>query len=115
MAVTFDAVRQIALSLGGVEEGTSYGTAAFKVSETLIARLREDGETLVVRVELDSREDMLVGDPETYYITDHYLKYPWILVRLSRIDRDSLRDLLTGAWRLAQASKVRKGRKGRGK
>ena len=44
---------------------------------------------------------MLDADPETYYITDHYLKYPWILVRLSRVSSDALRDLLNRAQRLA--------------
>lgn len=41
---TFDTVREIALSLPGVEEGTSYGTAAFRVRGKFLARLREGGE-----------------------------------------------------------------------
>ena len=41
--------------------------------------------------------------PETYYVTDYYEKYPLVLVRLSRIDRDALRDLLSVSWRLGAA------------
>ena len=103
--MTFDDVRQIALALDRVEESTSYGTPAFKVRGTLVARLREDGETLVVGMDFDQREEILAADPDTYYLTDHYRNYPWILVRLPRVHPDALRDLLRGAVRrVAQGS-----------
>lgn len=47
--MTFDEVRQIVLAWRGVEEGTSYGTPALKVRRKMLARLREDGDTLVVK------------------------------------------------------------------
>ncbi len=99
--VTFDDARGIALSLQNVEEGTSYGTPAFKAGGKLLARLREDGDSLVVATTFEERDEMMAADPDTYYITDHYLKYPWVLVRLSRVHPDALRDLLSRAWRLA--------------
>ena len=99
--VTFEQVRKIALSLSNVEESTSYGTPAFKTAGKLLARLKEDGDSLVVGTTFEERDEMLAADPETYYITDHYLKYPWVLVRLSRISPDTLRDLLNRALRLA--------------
>ena len=103
MAMTFRDVRKIALSLEGVEESTSYGTAAFKVRGKLIARLKEDGLSLVVGTTFEERDEMMTADSETYYITDHYLKYPWVLVRLSKVDPDAMRDLLKGAMRLAES------------
>jgi hypothetical protein len=116
MPVTFEEVRSIALSLEHVEEGTSYGTPAFKVGGKLLARLREDGDSLVVGTTFEEREEMMAADPDTYYITDHYLKYPWILVRLSQVHSDALRDLLGRAWRLASMTKQRASgrRRGRG-
>jgi hypothetical protein len=101
MPVTFKDVRKIALSLEHVEESTSYGTAAFKIGGNLIARLKEDGESLVVGTTFEEREEMMASDPETYYITDHYLKYPWVLIRLPNVHPDALRDLLKRALRLA--------------
>src|ERR1035437_6402282 len=101
--MTFDAVRKIALALDRVEESTSYGTPAFKVRGKLVARLREDGETLVVGMDFDQRAELLAADPDTYYLTDHYRTYPWILVRLARVQADALRDLLGGAVRLVSA------------
>jgi hypothetical protein len=115
MAVTFEDVRRIALTLEKVTEGTSYGTPAFKTGGKLIARLREDGESLVVGTTFEEREEMMAAEPETYYITDHYLNYPGVLVRLSRVHPDALRDLLGRAWRLASMAKRRAsgGKRGR--
>lgn len=110
MAATFDDVRRLALALDGVEEGTSYGTAAFKMGGKLIARLREDGDSLVVGTTFEEREAMMAEQPDIYYITDHYLNYPWVLVRLSRVNPDALKDLLGRSWRLAAASKRTSGR-----
>ena len=103
--MTFKNVRKMALSLGGVEESTSYGTAAFKIGGKLIARLKEDGESLVVGTTFEERDEMIAAEPETYYITDHYLNYPWVLVRLAKVRPDAMRDLLKGAVRLATKSK----------
>ena len=82
-----------------MEEGTSYGTPAFKVRGKLLARLREDGESLVVRIGFLERELHMKADPETFYITDHYLNYPAMLVRLPRVRAVQLRELLEQAWR----------------
>jgi hypothetical protein len=103
--ITFDTVRELAGQLAGAEESTSYGTPAFKVRGTLFLRLWEDNETLVVRTKMDRREEMISDDPTTYFLTDHYLNYPWVLVRLSKVRKDALRDLITGAWMLGNASK----------
>ena len=105
MAVTFEAVRRVALSLDHVEESTSYGTPAFKVRGALIARLHQDLDALVVRTDFEQRAELMAADAETYFITDHYLEYPYILVKLARVTPDAMRDLLRGAWRSAAAEK----------
>ena len=99
--VTFETVRQVALALPGVEEGTSYGTPAWKVKGKLFARQHQDGESLVISVDFDQREMLMAEQPETFYITDHYLNYPWILVRLTKVRADQLPDLLRQSWRRA--------------
>ena len=109
----FEQVRKIALALEDVEEGTSYGTAAFKVRGELLARLKEDGETLVVGTTFEEREGLMADDAETYFITDHYLNYPWVLVRLKRVKPEALRELLTRAWRLARERKRQSSKAGR--
>lgn len=55
---------------------------------------------------------MMADDPDTYYITDHYLNYEWMLVRLSRLRADALPDLLAMACRAVRpTSAARKKRK----
>jgi hypothetical protein len=98
-AVTFKTVCQLALALPGVEEGTSYGTPALKVKGKFLSRLKEGGETIVVKVNFDVRDVLMAADPETFYITDHYRGYPAVLVRLSSVRREDLRRLLEEAWR----------------
>ena len=98
-AVTFDTVRRLALALPGAEESTSYGTPAFKVKGKLFVRFHQDGESLVVPVGFEDRELLMAEQPETFYITDHYLNYPYILVRLSTVRSDQISDLLRQAWR----------------
>src|SRR5437762_221978 len=45
--ISWTTVRDLALALPGVEESTSYRTPAMKVRGKLIARLKEDAETIV--------------------------------------------------------------------
>jgi hypothetical protein len=97
--VTFDMFRQIALSLPGVEEGTLHQTPAYRVKGKLVARLREDGESLVVRANFDEREKLMKAHPNTFYITDHYRNYPAILIDLSSVRVDQIRQLFEQAWR----------------
>jgi hypothetical protein len=113
MGVKFEAVRKFVLSLEGAEEVRSYGTPGFKVRGALFARLKEDGETLVVAMGFDARDEMMATAPEIYFVTDHYLNYKWILVRLPKIEMDAMKDLLRGAWRMAEAEK-KSGKKRRG-
>src|SRR5438477_7239123 len=96
--ITFDTVRKIGLALPNVEECLTWGAPTLKVQGKLLAcvpshRSAEPG-SLVVRVNFDDRAALLAEAPDTYYITDHYTGYTGVLVRLSHITPDVLRDLL---------------------
>jgi len=111
-ADTFEMVRSVGLDLPDVEATTKYdGSPVLKVGGSFMAGLAThpsaEPETLVVRVDFEEREWLVEDAPETYYLTDYYRKYPLVLVRLSRVDRDALRDLLCVSWRLTLA-KARK-------
>ena len=96
---TYDTVRELARELPDVEESTSYGTPALKVKKKLLVRLKEDGKTLVLRVSFDERDILMQAEPETFFITDHYLGYPAVLAKLPRLGRRQLRDVLAMSWR----------------
>src|SRR5580704_3383947 len=111
-AINFDTVRKIGLTLPGVEESTSYGSPALKVRGKLLAcvpahRSAERG-SLAVRVGFDDRAELLAAAPDVYYLTDHYLNYSAVLVRLSRVTPDVLRDLLGMAHKFVTADATRR-------
>jgi hypothetical protein len=98
--VTFDTVREVARAFPGVEDSTSYGTPALKVKGKLIVRLHQSGECFVLRVDLQQRDALLRSQPAVFYLTDHYVDHPWVLVRFLTVDPDALPGLIEGAWRL---------------
>jgi len=111
----FEAVREIALELPGVREGTLHDAPSLKVSGRLLAcpALHKSAEpnTIMVRISVEQRPALLRTDPSRYYVTDHYLKYSSVLVRLSEMNRQSLRELLSMSWEFVTAQG--KGSKGR--
>lgn len=92
-------LREIALSYKGVEEGTSYGTTAYRVRRKLLARLHEDGETLVLRIDMAMQFALIDINPDVFYITPHYVGHPYILVRMAAASPQEIRDLFEYAWR----------------
>lgn len=100
--VTWETVREIAHTLPNVEDSKSYGTPALKVKGKLFVRLKEDRETIVLKTAYEEREELMTHDPETYFITDHYLNYPYILVSLNRVNVDALTELIRVSYNLAK-------------
>jgi hypothetical protein len=96
--IDFDTVRKIGLALPGVEESSAFGNPALKAYGKLLACVpthrSAEPNSLVVKVDFDDRAALLAEDPDVYYVTDHYVGYPSVLVRLSRVNHDVLRDLL---------------------
>ena len=107
--ISFDAVRRMAVALPEVEEGKMYGSRAFKLHGKLLAckaiHRSTEPDTLAVRIAFDLRAELMKSDPDSYYLTDHYVNYPVVLVRLSRIDVERLRELLEASWRFVSAKK----------
>ena len=110
--LTFDSVRTIGLGLPDVEEGTTYGSPSLKIRGKLLTCLAvhksAEPDSLAVRIDFDQRDALLAADPEVYYLTYHYAGYPVVLVRLSRIHPNALRDLLGMAWRFVTTKTARK-------
>ncbi|MFL6838044.1 MAG: MmcQ/YjbR family DNA-binding protein [Bradyrhizobium sp.] len=105
----FDDVRKIALAWPEVEDGTSYGAPALKVRTKLLARLKEDGDSLVMPgVPQDARDMLVESQPKAFYFTDHYRDYPIVLIRLAKARRAIIEPLLRRRWRtLASKAAVR--------
>ena len=118
--IDFDVVREIARKLPDVEESSLHGAPSIKVAGRLLTcpALHKSAEpnSLVVRIGIDQRTRLLAAEPKFYYLTEHYVNHPTVLVRLDEIDRRSLKDLLGMAWRFVSSGpkfSKRKSRSGR--
>jgi hypothetical protein len=115
----WDDVRRIALALPETDERVSREQRQWRVKDKLfvwerplrdkeVAELGDaapDGAILGARVEhLGAKEALLADDPGVYFTTSHFTGYAAILVRLDRIARDDLDEVVTEAW-LARAPK----------
>jgi hypothetical protein len=101
-------VRRLVARLPGVVERPSYGTPAFFAGARgkLVARMREDERTLVLRVEPAAREALLLADPAVFHLTPHYVGSPLVLVRLGAVGDRELGELLEEAWALVAPRKL---------
>lgn len=90
-------IRRMVAALPGVEEGTSYGTPAWRHKGKLLARLHQGGRSIVLNVGDETRDHLLQADPETFFITDHYIGYPMVLAHLDRLSASDLKKLLMRA------------------
>jgi hypothetical protein len=116
--IDFDTVRRIASALPDVEDASAYGAPAIKVRGKLLTCIptnkSAEPDSLAVRIGIDQRAELVATAPDVYYFTDHYANYPMVLVRLSRIHPDALRDLLGASWRFvtAKTSSVKRSARG---
>ena len=100
----FGIVAELARAWGDVEAVTKYdGSPMLKCRGCFMAgmagHVSAAADTLVARIDVEARRFLLDEAPETYYLTAYYERHPVVLVRLARVDRDALGDLLAVARR----------------
>jgi hypothetical protein len=114
---SFKTVESVGRSLPDVEATTTWGQPALKVRGKMFVCIAShksaEPNTLVVMMDFADRDALVEDDPGTYYLKEHYVNYPCVLVRLSRVRADALRDLITGAHRFVSARVRRKAPGGR--
>jgi hypothetical protein len=104
---SFKAVESIASTLPDVKVTTAWGQPALKVRGKMFACVAShrsaEPKSLIVMMDFADRDALIDDDPDVYYLKDHYVNYPCVLVRLSRVRLDALRDLVAGAHRFVSA------------
>ena len=107
--VSKEQVKKIVLSFPGAVEGTSYGYPSYKVVGKFFTRLRDEDNSLVMGVDsIDERDMLLEANPLVFHITDHYKNYPYVLVRIAKIDAKTLHGMLERHWRKIAPKKLAK-------
>lgn len=110
----FAPVEKIGRTLPGVEVATSWGQPSLKVGGRMFACMAShksaEPDSLIVMMDFADRDALVADAPDTYYLKEHYVGYPCVLVRLGRVADDALRDLVVGAHRYVSATARRKRR-----
>lgn len=113
-AMNFDTVRKLGLSLPDVVDGTAYGSPALKLDGKLLACIpinkSAEANSLAVKIDPEHRAELLRQQPDVYYITDHYAPHPTVLVRLAKITRTDLQELLRDACRFVKSAAANRSR-----
>jgi len=105
--VSEDEVRAVALSLPATTEKPSYGTPGFRVRDRLFARVRPEGDSVVVWCADATEKDALIAtDPDKYFTTPHYDGHPTVLVRMAAVDLQEMTEALVESWRLRAPQKL---------
>ena len=96
----------MALELPETYEKPSYGTPAIYVGKKTLCRLREDDESLAL---YNGERDIWINkNPDVFFITDHYLNYPMLLVHVSKANKADLQTLLIHSWKIRAGKKLLK-------
>src|SRR6266852_9608447 len=109
---SFKTDESIGRTMPDVEVTTTWGQPTLKVRGKMFvctaSHKSAEPNTLVVMMDFADRDALVEEDPGTYYLKEHYVNYPCVLVRLSRVRADALHDLITGAHRFVSAKVRRK-------
>lgn len=105
--VSEDDVRRIALCLPSTTERSSYGTPGFRVADRLFARIRPEGDSVVVWcADGGEKEALIASEPAKFFTTPHYDGHPTVLVRMAAVDREEMGELLADSWRLRAPARL---------
>jgi hypothetical protein len=97
--VTPDEATRLVTSFDNVVEGTAYGHPAFLINGRFFARFRDDSTVLVVHLSsIDDRDLLMQVDPDAFFFTDHYRNYPAVLIRLEKVRKAILSDVVKQSW-----------------
>ena len=112
--LTFDDVLEIGLTLPNTAAGTAWGSPCLEVNGNRFCAMAinksAEPNSLGLHCDFDTRDAMIAEQPELYYTASHYENYPCVLVRLSRLHRDALEDLLRMSHRFVSARKPKRAR-----
>ncbi|WP_372344165.1 MmcQ/YjbR family DNA-binding protein [Streptomyces sp. KL116D] len=100
-------VRTAALSLPDTTEKIAWSMPTFRVAGKMFATLPEEETSIAVRCPKEERDELVLAEPEKFWIADHEASFAWVRVRLAALDDvTELRDILADSWRQAAPSRL---------
>ncbi|MGH1571121.1 hypothetical protein ACRAWG_11045 [Methylobacterium sp. P31] len=100
-SIWFEVARRTALSLPGVQERTNAQGPVFQVGRQILARLDQDGVSLLVDIGDDEREMLIEAEPRTF--SDNGCRRSRLQLRLrvhlAYVDERTFQRILEQSWR----------------
>jgi hypothetical protein len=105
--VTVHDVRAVASTLPRSHEAFVRNTVRFRVGSIVYVALSRDETIMGFAFPKDWREALIAGAPDKFQLPRQSdLRFNWVCVRLDKLDRDELRELIINAWRMCVPKKV---------
>src|ERR1700748_556265 len=97
---------KIALAIPGTGEVLWFRKPAVFLHDQFLTKVHDKEDAMTLRVSsMEMRDMMLEAEPGLFYITDHYRNFPFVLARLSALDKTTLKEMLVGrAAQLAETA-----------
>jgi hypothetical protein len=95
-------VRRIALSLPDTTEKIAWSMPTFRVAGKMFVTLPEEETSIAVRCPKVERDELVLAEPEKFWVADHEAGFAWVRARLAALDsEEELCDILADSWRQA--------------
>jgi hypothetical protein len=112
-ADSFANVREIGLGFPRVQEVRYYGMPALTVDGEVFAvqtgHRSAEPNSISVPIGFERRDELIAANPHVFYLKQHYVPYPVVLVRLGQITRENLQRLLRSAYDAVSSGSVSAG------
>ncbi|MEV6771205.1 MmcQ/YjbR family DNA-binding protein [Nocardia sp. NPDC051030] len=107
MAASGDEVRAVAVSLPGVQERFEWEMPTFRVAGKLFLTLPEGETSMAVRCPIADRDELVLAEPEKFWVAAHEAGGAWVRVRLGMLDDlDELAAIVEDSWRQAASRQL---------
>ncbi|MFD0368172.1 MmcQ/YjbR family DNA-binding protein [Streptomyces sp. NPDC059071] len=106
---TSDEVRALALALPETTEKVAWSMPTFRVAGKMFLTLPEDETSMAVRCPKLERDELVLAEPEKFWVADHEAAFAWVRVRLAAVeDPEELRAIVVDSWQQAAPPRLLK-------
>ena len=104
---TVEDVRDLALSLPRTHEALVRDRVKFRVGRIVYLSFSRDESLMGFAFPKEERDALVASDPDKFMMpTPSDMRYNWVVVRLSAIDDDEMREIVLEAWRMVVPKRV---------
>lgn len=107
MPATIEGVRELALSLPRSYEALVRDRVKFRVGRIVYLAFSRDETLMGFAFPKEEREALIASEPDKFMMPGlSDLRYNWVVVRMSAIDEEEMRQIVLDAWRMVVPKRV---------